>query len=79
MSKVYTQAELDAAVAAASAKNRAAVTVKLNPKGTISVTGIGRWPASYYKSQWEVILSPKVTAQVRAAMALAPDKPADSE
>lgn len=74
MAKTYTEAEV-AALLAQARVNRTPVTVRLNPKGTISVTGLGRWPVSLYKSQWAVILDAATVAKIRTAMEHAPDKP----
>lgn len=70
--KTYTASEVADMLAEANSRP---VTVKLNPTGTISVTGVGRWPVSLYKSQWQRVLAPDTVRQITAAMAVAPDKP----
>ena len=53
-------------------QNTRKATVRLSEKGTISVYGVGRFPASFYKSQWMTILAAK--DQIEALYAMAPDK-----
>jgi predicted esterase len=31
--------------------------IKISPKGAVSFYGVGRWPISLYKSQWEVVFA----------------------
>lgn len=50
------------------------VTVKLGEKGTISVYGVGRFPVSLYKSQWQRVLAKETIVSIEALYALAPDK-----
>lgn len=48
-------AELEAQVQAAKAPK--AITLKVSPKGAVSLYGMGRFPVTLYKSQWETLLS----------------------
>jgi hypothetical protein len=56
----------------AALKANAGVRVKVNPeKGTISVYGIGRWPATLYASQWRQVMA--VIGQIETIIADNPD------
>ena len=51
------------ALAAAQAENDAlkksksrALTLKVSAKGAVSLYGMGRWPVTLYKTQWEKVL-----------------------
>jgi hypothetical protein len=55
--------ELQAQLAALQAENaklkangQARLTLKVSEKGGVSVYGLGRFPLSLYKSQWEKVL-----------------------
>lgn len=39
----------------AKAAKKKAVTLKVSPKGAVSVYGMGRFPVTMYKNQWEQI------------------------
>jgi hypothetical protein len=49
-------------LAAAQSKLR----VKLSEKGAISVSGVGKFPVTLYKSQWQRILCPEIISQIEA-------------
>ena len=56
-----TKTEMEARIkeleAQAEAKNGAGtVTFKVSQKGALSVYGLGRWPTTLYRSQWERLL-----------------------
>jgi len=66
-----SQAELIAKVAALEAANAALrqarqgkLTIKVSDKGAISVYGMGRWPVTLYRSQFERLLDS--AEQIRA-------------
>ncbi len=70
--------QLKEALAKAQAENErlrelttVGVKVRLGEKGGIMVTGLGRFPATYYKEQWRKIFS--VQAKVEALYPLAKD------
>lgn len=55
---------LKAQLAAAKAENEALkktkagkLTLKVSEKGGVSLYGVGRFPATFYKEQWEIILA----------------------
>ena len=53
-------AELEAANAALAAKRRRpAITMKVSEKGALSLYGLGRFPVTLYRAQWETILTMK--------------------
>lgn len=59
-------AQLEAALAA---KTKAkAITMKVSEKGALSVYGLGRWPVTLYRSQWERLMaaSTEVEAFIKA-------------
>lgn len=58
------QAE-NAALAAKAAKPRS-ITMKVGEKGGLSVYGLGRFPVSLYRSQWERLLSDETVAEIKA-------------
>ena len=35
------------------------LTVKASTKGAVSVYGLGRWPVTLYREQWERLLTPE--------------------
>lgn len=49
--------ELIAMLMAARASNSGKLTLKVTEKGGISCYGLGRFPVSLYRSQWERLLS----------------------
>lgn len=44
--------------ALAAAKPARSITMKVGEKGGLSVYGLGRFPVSLYRSQWERLLAP---------------------
>jgi len=58
-------AQLEAQLASASAPK--ALTLKVSEKGALSVYGLGRFPVTLYRGQWERLLGAEVT--LRAFMA----------
>ena len=58
-------AQLEAALAAQSAPK--ALTLKVSEKGALSIYGLGRFPVTLYRGQWERLLAHADT--IRAFMA----------
>lgn len=54
----------NAALKAQAAKPAKAITIKVSPKGGISVYGLGRFPVTLYQEQWIKILD--MADQIRA-------------
>ena len=48
--------QLKAEIAALKAAQSAKISLKVSPKGGLSVYGLGRWPITLYRSQWEALL-----------------------
>ncbi len=44
------------AASKAKAKGESRLTLKVSAKGAVSVYGLGRWPVTLYRSQWERLL-----------------------
>lgn len=40
----------------AAAQKPKAITLKVSDKGALSIYGLGRWPVTLYRSQWERLL-----------------------
>jgi hypothetical protein len=64
--KTQTVAELQAQIAALTAANTALqakatarqhFTLKVSPKGAVSIYGLGRFPVTLYRSQMETLVS----------------------
>ncbi len=49
--------DLIAALIAAQDAKRQKITCKVTEKGALSLYGLGRFPVTLYKSQWESLLS----------------------
>jgi hypothetical protein len=49
------RAELAAAKAAAATASVKRITFRVSEKGAVSVYGLGRWPTTLYRSQWEAL------------------------
>lgn len=58
----------NAALAAAKPAARS-ITMKVAEKGGLSVYGLGRFPVSLYRSQWERLLAPDMVAEINAFIA----------
>lgn len=54
-----SQAELIALVTQMQAQPAKKISMKVGEKGGLSVYGLGRFPVSLYRSQWERLLSEK--------------------
>jgi len=55
----------NAALAAAKPAARS-ITMKVGEKGGLSVYGLGRFPVSLYRSQWERLLAPDTVDAINA-------------
>lgn len=51
-----TQAEYDALQAKAAGRSTAKLSLRVSPKGGISVYGLQRWPVTLYAAQWDRVL-----------------------
>ena len=51
--------ELIALLVAQQAAGQRKVTFKVSDKGALSVYGLGRFPVTLYRSQWERLISPE--------------------
>lgn len=51
--------ELLALVGQLKAAKQTKLTMKVSEKGALSVYGMGRWPVTLYRSQWERLLQHK--------------------
>jgi len=49
------RAELEKAKQAAATASVKRITFKVSEKGAVSVYGLGRWPTTLYRSQWEAL------------------------
>lgn len=52
-----SQAELLAIISQMQADTQRKLSCKVSEKGGVSVYGLGRWPVTLYKSQWEALLA----------------------
>ncbi|TXH43038.1 MAG: hypothetical protein E6Q97_34845 [Desulfurellales bacterium] len=55
--KGKSQAELLAIIAAMNAKQPKGLSIKVSAKGAVAVYGLGRFPVTLYKSQWDKLLA----------------------
>lgn len=51
----------------ANAKTTAVARCKVSPKGALSFYGVGRFPATFYPAQWEIIFANAALIQKFAA------------
>lgn len=49
-------AHLEAQIARMKASAQRKLSIKVSSKGGVSVYGLGRWPVTLYRSQWEALL-----------------------
>lgn len=61
-------AYLEAQVAKLKKANVGKLTPKVSAKGAVSVYGLGRWPVTLYRTQWERLIEamPQITAFIEA-------------
>ena len=60
--------ELEAKLNAAKQARKNRLYPKVSAKGAVSVYGLGRWPTTLYRAQWEKSLDPAFIAELRAFM-----------
>lgn len=61
-------AQLEAENATLKASPKRAVSLKVSQKGAVSLYGLGRFPVTLYKGQWETLLetAPKIKSFIEA-------------
>lgn len=63
-----TQEQLIALVTSMAAQPARKLSFKVTEKGGLSVYGLGRFPTTLYRSQWERLLDADTVAQIKAFM-----------
>lgn len=63
------EVELRALVLAMAAQPARKITAKVSEKGGLSVYGLGRFPVTLYRTQWERLLADDTVAQLKAFIA----------
>ena len=58
--------KLEADLKAAKEKKKTTMSLKVSPKGGVSVYGLGRFPTTLYKGQWDKILDPTFLKELKA-------------
>lgn len=61
-----TQAQLIALVTSMAAQPARKLSFKVTEKGGLSVYGLGRFPTTLYRSQWERLLDTDTVVQIKA-------------
>lgn len=61
-----SQAELIALVTAMAAQPARKLSFKVSDRGGLSVYGLGRFPTTLYRSQWEKLLAPDMVTAIEA-------------
>ncbi len=61
-----TQEQLIALVTAMAAQPARKLSMKVTDKGGLSIYGLGRFPTTLYRSQWERLLADDTVAQIKA-------------
>ena len=64
-----TKEQLVALIAQMQAQPARKLSFKVTDKGGLSVYGLGRFPTTLYRSQWERLLEPAVVAELKAFIA----------
>lgn len=59
-----SQAELIALITQMQAAPARKITCKVSEKGGLSVYGLGRFPVTLYRTQWERLLAPDTVKQI---------------
>jgi hypothetical protein len=69
--------ELLAIIAAMSKASQSRLTLKVSEKGALSLYGMGQWPVTLYRTQWERLIDfvPEITAFIQANAARLAVKP----
>ena len=57
---------LEEELKAAKQKKKTTMSIKVSPKGGVSVYGLGRFPTTLYKGQWDKILDPSFVKELKA-------------
>ena len=73
-----TPAELIAIIEAMSKASQSRLTLKVSEKGALSLYGMGQWPVTLYRSQWERLIAavPDIEAFIATHQAVLTVKPA---
>jgi hypothetical protein len=66
MTLVQISAEELAALRAAAAGPRKGLSLKVSDKGAISIYGMGRFPVTLYREQWERLITPEFAQEMQA-------------
>ena len=71
--------ELLAIIEAMSKASQSRLTLKVSEKGALSLYGMGQWPVTLYRTQWERLIDfvPEISAFIathQAALAVKPAK-----
>ena len=61
-----TQEQLIALVTSMAAQPARKLSMKVTDKGGLSIYGLGRFPTTLYRSQWERLLDTDTVAQIKA-------------
>lgn len=61
--------EQNAALVVAAQQPAKKITLKVSEKGGLSLYGLGRFPVTLYRSQWERLLAPDTVTQINAFIA----------
>lgn len=64
-----TKEQLVAMIAAMQAQPAKRITLKVSEKGGLSLYGLGRFPVTLYRSQWERLIAKDTTDQIAAFIA----------
>ena len=64
-----SKAELIAMLQAAQAQPARKISMKVSDKGALSLYGLGRFPVTLYRTQWERLLAPDQVAATLAFIA----------
>jgi len=64
-----TREQLLALVAQMQAQPARKITLKVSDKGGLSVYGLGRFPVTLYRTQWERLLAPETVKQILSFIA----------
>jgi hypothetical protein len=70
--------ELLAIIAAMSKASQTRLTLKVSEKGALSLYGMGQWPVTLYRTQWERLIDfvPEISAFIATHAAVLAVKPA---
>jgi len=76
-----TREQLLALVAQMSAAPVAKLSCKVSPKGAVSLYGLGKWPVTLYRTQWERLFAAQadIEAFIATNAALLAAKPAKGD